>query len=255
MHPRSGGLKSTINKLYLEKSLRAANHIVTVSETMKGEILAAFPGLSITVVNNGLDACQFDAISDLELQTIRETYDLPQQFILTVGHLEERKNHIRLVEAMAHLRDNGRSLPLFIVGNDSGLKASIESRIMSLNLQGSVRILSNLSDPAVRCMYKLASLFVFPSVYEGFGIPILEAMAAGCPMALSDTPVFREITQNNGVYFNALEPASIARAIEAVASSENECDRQVEYGIERVKSFSFDGLAAQIEQLYQALKV
>ena len=113
---------------------------------------------------------------------------------------------MRLVEAMAQLRDRGRSCSLIIVGNDRGGKdrgerEAIEKRIDAMDLIGNVKILRNLNDFEVKCVYKLCNLFVFPSSYEGFGIPILEAMAAGCPMVLSDIPVFREITENRGIYF------------------------------------------------------
>ena len=103
---------------------------------------------------------------------------------------------------------------LVIVGNDSGERKAIQERIDSAKLSANVTFLSGLSDLEVRCAYKLCSLFVFPSSYEGFGIPILEAMAAGCPMVLSDIPVFREITQDKGVYFPHDDVEAMAAAID-----------------------------------------
>lgn len=248
-----GGMKRAAYKLYLEKSIRSADHVITVSEAMKKEILGAFPGVPISVIYNGLDAQHFQELSDGTLQAVRQKYGLPREFILAVGHFEERKNYLRLIDTIAHLRDLGRSCCLVIVGNDSGLKNTIENRIAAFGLDSSVRILSGLSDGEVRCVYKLCKLFVFPSAYEGFGIPILEAMAAGCPMVLSDIPVFREITQGRGVYFPHDDVESMALAIERVLCSSDERIHMVEYGNERVHDFSFINLAAQIESLYRSL--
>jgi glycosyltransferase involved in cell wall biosynthesis len=220
---------------------------------MKAEILSIFPGVPISVIYNGLDATAFDRISEAELQSVRERFSLPEEFILAVGHLETRKNYPRLVDAIARLRDRGRACTLLIVGNDSGMKRAIEERVASAKLEGSVRLLNGLSDLEVRCLYKLCSLFVFPSSYEGFGIPILEAMAANRPMVLSDIPVFREITENKGVYFPHHDVDAMSQAIEKVLSSSSERSRLVKFGNTRVQAFGFQQLAAQVEGLYRSL--
>jgi glycosyltransferase involved in cell wall biosynthesis len=253
VRPELRSFERFAHKLYLEKSLRSADHVITVSETMKEEILKAFPGISISVVYNGLEAQDFQALPENALQLVRQKYDLPQEFVLAVGHFEERKNYLRLIDAIARLRERGHSCCLVIVGNDSGLRNAIDNRIISLELDDRVRILCSLSDLEVRCIYKLCNLFVFPSAYEGFGIPILEAMAAGCPMVLSDIPVFREITEDRGVYFPHDDVDSMARAIDRVLSSSGERKRLVNYGNERVRDFSFDNLAAQVESVYRSL--
>ena len=253
MRPESGVLERAAYRVFFERSLRAADHVVTVSEAMRREILGFFPGIPISVVYNGLDAHGFDAVSEIEQQVVRRKYDLPEEFILAIGHLERRKNYLSLVDAMAKLRNRGRSCSLLIIGNDSGERRAIEERVVSENLSGCVKFLSGLSDFEVRCVYKLCSLLVFPSSYEGFGIPILEAMAAGRPMVLSDIPVFREITEGQGVYFPHDDCEAMASAIELVLSSGLERARLIEYGNERVQAFSFQSLAAQVEGLYRTL--
>ncbi len=253
VHPGKAFLERAAYKAFIGKSLRSADHVVTVSETMKEEILDFYPGIPISVIYNGLDARAFDHVTESDLLAVRQKFALPEEFILAVGHIERRKNHLRLVDAIAQLRDHGRSCSLLIIGNDSGERKAIEERIMSSNLEGHVKILSGLSELEVRCAYKLCSLFVFPSAYEGFGIPILEAMAAGRPMVLSDIPVFREITQDSGIYFPHDDVGSMANAIENVLSSSSERTRLVKYGNTRVQAFSFHSLAAQVEGLYRSL--
>lgn len=253
MYPDYGALQRMAFKAVIGKSLRAADHVITVSEAMKEEILGFYPDVPISVIYNGLDAREFDRVSASDLRTVRLKYVLPEEFILAVGHFERRKNYLRLIDAMARLRDRGRSCALLIVGNDSGLGKTIQERIESVHLSGCVKVLSDLSDLEVRCVYQLCSLFVFPSSYEGFGIPILEAMAAKRPMVLSDIPVFREITQDKGVYFPHDNVELMVLAIESVLSSSSERARLVEYGNERVQAFSFQSLAAQVERLYRSL--
>jgi len=193
MHSEKGVLDRAIFKEVLGRSFKTANHLITVSETMKKEILGFFPNISISVIYNGLDAREFEQISESDLRAFQKKYRLPESFALTVGHFEKRKNYLRLIDAMALLRDRGITCPLLIIGNDSGERKAVEAHMASVNIRDSVKLLSGLTDHEVLCAYKLCCLFVFPSSYEGFGIPILEAMAAGKPMVLSDLSVFREI--------------------------------------------------------------
>ena len=253
INPEYGALSLAVFKTFLGRSIRAADHLVVVSETVKNEILNLYPGVPISVIYNGLDPRGFDKVTASDILKFCHKFAIPDGFILAVGHFEGRKNYLRLIEAMSLLRDRGRSCPLLIIGNDSGERRAIEERVKSLNLSGTVQILSDLSDLEVRCAYKLCDLFIFPSSYEGFGIPILEAMAAGRPMVLSDIQVFQEITENQGIYFPYDDIELMASAIEEGLSSSSERDRLVSYGNERVKAFSFQALAGQLEHLYRAL--
>jgi glycosyltransferase involved in cell wall biosynthesis len=253
VHPEWHGMARHAYKTVLEWSLKAADHVITVSESMKNEINHFYPHVPISVIFNGFDIDETNSISDLDLLAIRRKFSLPLEFILAVGHLESRKNYLRLVDAIALLRNRGHPCSLIVVGNDSGLGRVIQKRVESANLSCCVKLLSGLSDFEVRCVYKLSSMFVFPSSYEGFGIPILEAMAGNCPMVLSDIPVFREITQDQGVYFPPNDVELMAYAIEKVLYSSSEQQRLVEYGNERVKDFSFQSLAIQMEGVYRSL--
>jgi glycosyltransferase involved in cell wall biosynthesis len=253
MHPEAGSLKRVMFKAVVERSLSATGHVVTVSQSMKREILDFFPEIPISVIYNGFDATAYNRISAADVLAVRTKFSLPAEFILSVGHMEKRKNYPRLVEGVALLRDRGVHIPLIIIGNDSGERRVIEKSIKATSLSDQVRILGGLTDLEVGCAYKLCSLFAFPSAYEGFGIPILEAMAAGCPMVLSDIPVFREITQDRAAYFPHDDVGLMAEAIETVLCSSHEQERLVEYGKERVQAFSFKSLAEQMEGLYRSL--
>jgi len=254
MDMENGVLDRTVFKKFLGRSLKTADHVVTVSDAMKNEILGFFPGIPISVIYNGLDTSGFEKVAESDMEAFRIKYGLPEGFVLAVGHFEKRKNYLRLIDAMALLRDRGIVCPLLIIGNDSGERLAVKSRCNEANLADNVKTLSGLTDHEVCCAYKLCSLFVFPSSYEGFGIPILEAMAAQRPMVLSDLPVFREITQNKGIYFPHDDVEAMAHVIEIGLSSSNERTRLIKMGAVRIKDFSFSNLAAQVEALYRAIQ-
>jgi glycosyltransferase involved in cell wall biosynthesis len=237
----------------LRKALSKADHVVTVSEAMKEEILAFYPNTPVSVVYNGLNASVFDSFTHLDSELFLRKYGLAGGFLLAVGHLEPRKNYQRLIEVMAILKQRGHDYPLVIIGNNSGEFTTLSRQIASLNLESRVTILTGLSDLEVRCAYSLSSLLVFPSLYEGFGIPILEAMAAKCPMVLSDLPVFREITGDQSIYFHAEDLEAMADAIIVGSSSSEVREKMIRYGLTRLPDFGFDRLASQIELAYKTL--
>lgn len=235
----------------LMRSIASADIIVTVSRTMKDEILSICPDAEVAVLYNGLDPTPFRTLEESELDGFRRKYRLPQEFLLSVGHFEPRKNYDRLVDAVALLRDRGHCLPLVLIGNDNGERSALAAQVAKLGLTGSVIMLSGLSDHEVRCAYRLCSLFVFPSLYEGFGIPVLESMAARRPMVVSNLPVFRELTEDRYLSFAPEDTAQMASMIDLGLSSDTACDEMIAYGDTRIGDFSFSGLAAVLQQIYE----
>lgn len=240
-------------KSALKRDLRSADHVITVSYSMKAEILRVFPDALVSVIHNGIDALHFSFVTEIDIFNFRNHHQLPQNFLLAVGHLEKRKNYLRLIEAVGLLRKRGNECSLVVIGNDSGEEKVIMDRVRMEGLSDQVILLRGLSDMEVRCAYKACSLFVFPSSYEGFGIPILEAMAADCPMVLSDIPVFRELTENEGVYFQHDDARALANSIEYVLASISERERQIRYGRMRILDFQYVNIACQLAELYNTI--
>jgi len=240
-------------KALLEKTLKSTDRLITVSKSMKDEILSFYPETPISVVYNGVNTIEYNRISINDQDNFRLKYALETGFLLAVGHYEKRKNYLNLIDAIAFLHKQGRYCHLLIIGNDSGEGAIMRDKIKDLNLSAHVTMLSGLSDLEVRCAYKLCSLFVFTSSYEGFGIPILEAMASGTPIVLSELPVFHEITEGEGVYFSPADSHAIASAIDKVLSSENEKYRLIQYGNKRVQDFNFKKIARDLANVYKSL--
>lgn len=249
-------------KLYtriLRSALRRADRVLTVSLTIRGDLLAVEPKASVEVVYNGIDPAAFAPDPDpAAAESTRERLRVPDNFILAVGHLEPRKNYLRLIEAVAHLRASNVDasnveVGLVIVGNDGGEGERIGEFVGRLGLAEQVRLLQGVSHSDLADLYALASLVVFPSTYEGFGIPILEAMAARRPLVLSDIPVFRELTEGRGAYFAPEEPGSIADTIRSVLTQPQRQKALIDYGERRMHDFTFPALARQLEQVYRTL--
>lgn len=253
IYPGNGWLERLLFRRALRTSLKRADRVATVSQTMRAEILAFANMTPVSVVHNGLDSSSFIASDPEHCQDGPLMASLPDRYLLAVGHFEPRKNYATLVAALDLLHRDGMSLPLVIVGNDSGERLRIEAQIASAGLESGVRLLSGLSDRDVRCLYRGASLLVFPSKYEGFGIPLLEAMASGIPVAASDISVFREILGDAGAYFDPDSASEMAGTIRAVLESPERRMQLVERGAARVGNFDFDVLAKDMMAVYQSL--
>jgi glycosyltransferase involved in cell wall biosynthesis len=243
--------RGLVSQSTLRMAFAGADKLITPSHSSKAELLQLYPRSSISVLYNGVDPDSFSGPSDEDLLRVRKKYGLCERFLLSVGHLEKRKNYLRLLKAISILKKRDRNCFLVIIGNDGDDEDAILRQIRALSLSDNVLILKKVPDCEVRSLYRLCSLFVFPSVYEGFGIPILEAMAAQCPMVISDLPVFREITENQSLYFNPNNAESIATEIWNVLNSSVEQKRLIDYGVKRVRDFTYDKLAQRLENIYK----
>jgi glycosyltransferase involved in cell wall biosynthesis len=251
------GVGTTIDRLLARIVLRdafdRASHIVTVSGAVRDEILARHPSADVSLIHNGIDRAAFEAPDPDLIAATRERYALPGAFALCVGHLEPRKNLPLLIDAVAILRRRGRARPLVIVGRDGGQRRTIAARIARLRVETLVTLIDDADDAALRGLYAASSLVVMASRDEGFGIPLLEAMAAGKPLVLSDIPVFRELTQARGCYFGVDDAQGAAAAIDRVWTDAAVRDRLVGLGRDRVRDFGFDRLADRMSSLYASL--
>jgi glycosyltransferase involved in cell wall biosynthesis len=178
----------TLNRLYLKLftrwSVQRARRIIAVSESTKRDLVQHY-GISparIDVVYNGVDP-SFRLLPAAEVAAFKAERGLPDRFILFVGTLEPRKNVVRLIESYAHL-PKARP-PLMLVGGRGWLYDKIFARVEALNLADEIRFVGYIPAEDLCLWYNAADLFVYPSLYEGFGLPPLEAMACGTPVVTS----------------------------------------------------------------------
>lgn len=214
--------------------LKYSKHIITVSEFSKKEISSYF-GINeakISIVYNGVDG-KFEP-KKLENQ---------ERYILGVSSIAYHKNFISLVEAFLKLKTKG--IKLYIVGglNEKIFGKDSKKILNRVKNNDDIEFLGRVDDDKLIELYSNAICFVYPSLYEGFGIPPLEAQACGCPVVLSDIPVFKEIYRDSAVYFNPLDPDDIANKIEEVLNDDNLRVSLTKKGFENAKKYTWENSA------------
>ena len=156
-------------------SLKNSDHLIAVSNQTKKDILAFQKHPQINVIPNGLNIKKFESITELELSDIKQKYSLPKEFLLAVGHLEPRKNYLKLIKAYKNLKNERNLGPLFIVGNNNGQKRELIKLISELELDQSVFIYSGLSDKELICFYKVILISVICILFRGFWNPYIRS--------------------------------------------------------------------------------
>ncbi len=218
-----------------------ANRIIAISENTKKDIIELLhvKPEKIDVIYHG---------TSMHIHKRQPSLRLPKRFILFVGSRCSYKNFNRFLNAFALVSHNDKEL--FAICTGVPFNPDEEQRIEKLNLKN--RILQfNVSDKQLEELYSQALLFVYPSLYEGFGIPILEAYACHCPVALSRASCFPEIANEAAIYFDPYSEEDMARAIKKVIYNENQRILLIEKGKERLKLYSWEKATEQTEQTYQ----
>ena len=239
------------------RAIRRADIVFSISEFTKTEICEAYdiaPG-KVVVAPIPRDNA-FRKIDDDEyLESIRHQYGLPECFLLCVGHLEPRKNLPRVIEAYAAARARVKQrFGLVILGRKNHNWADIFAAVRSIDVREDIIFTGYVQDSHMPAIYSLAECLVFPSLHEGFGIPVLEAMSVGVPVITSNTTALKEVGGNAAILVDPCSIDSIATAIETVLT-DSECRRMaVEKGFARAAEFDASTTAAIIVDGYQALR-
>lgn len=179
---------------------------------------------------------------------ILSKYKINKKYILSVGRLETKKNTIRLVDAYDRTRSKGLNLELVLVGGKGVGYEKVKKRIESSPYKQDILELGFVSDSHLSCLFKTASIFVFPSLYEGFGIPVLQAFASGCPVVASDIPALKEIGKDACLYAKHTSSQDISDKILEVLDDEILQEEIVFRGRERAKEFSWEKTAEMVWQ-------
>jgi glycosyltransferase involved in cell wall biosynthesis len=231
-----------IKGVYLRRRLRAtarnAAMLLPMSQATATDLqerLGADPQ-HMTVIPPVLEAV-FQPPAPGAIDQCRQRYKLPARFWLYVAHMYAHKNHTRLLEAYRALkRENPQAWPLVLRGDPQPAGPDVPGLVAEYGLAGDVIVLPRLSPADLPALYGAASALVFPSVYEGAGLPLLEAQACGCPVVASNIPAVREFAGDAAVYFNPLDAADIRRAMMALTAESPLRDRLRHLGLERAET-------------------
>jgi glycosyltransferase involved in cell wall biosynthesis len=240
--------------LLIPRSLRRADAIVAPSAFTKREIGRYYqtPAEKIRVIPNALSLLPESGLSP---EALREKYALPEAFVLAIGTLQPRKNLPTLIRAVAELRERVPEAALVLVGNPEGhhFDAGIPKAIEETGLGEAVIFPGYIETPDLLGVLRLARVYAFPSLYEGFGIPMLEAFAAGVPVAASDIGALREVGGEAACYFPPRDIAACRDALYTLFVRDAERHNLISQGKERLARFSWQKSGAALRALYQEL--
>jgi glycosyltransferase involved in cell wall biosynthesis len=239
----------------------SADAFIAVSNAVKDDVVR-FVGVSpdkVVAIHNGFEPTRFTRVIDPQrLDEVRRKYQLPERFIVWVGQIESRKNVGRLLQAFARIRGEFPH-ELVIAGAQRftfpmAAGAAEELKLIErLNLQDRVRATGWISHEDLPAVYSLADLFAFPSLYEGFGIPLLEAMACGCPIVTANTCAPPEVVDSAAYLVDPLSVDDIENGLRSVLSDSQERSRLISAGLIRARDFSWEKCARQVLDLFESV--
>ena len=238
----------------LPYSINKADRIIAVSHTVKNDILQKFPGCSskIEVIYHGIDNIFREAPTTEKLREVRQKYGLPEKYILFVGNIEPKKNIARLIEAFRNLVKHSEIPHSLVIAGQFAWKCK---DIIQVKKQNDKRIIfpGYIHQSDLPAVYSLADLFVFPSLYEGFGIPPLEAMACGVPAIVSNAGALPEITAGNAFMIDPLSVASIETAMYKLLHENDLRNNFIEKGRIHIEKFNWKTTWEKTAKLYHSL--
>lgn len=246
---RYGSSERDYHQFSMDMALKHATRIMTVSEFSKQEICDVY-GLEqdrIDVIPNGLNE-----LHTADPDTVLAHQGVNGPYICFVGRIEQKKNVPRLIEAFSILkREYAYPGQLVLVGSPGYQYEEVAKRIRHYGLERDIVETGWADGRTLGTLVRHAQLFVLPSLYEGFGIPILEAMRLETPVACSAIPALQEVGSDAAAYFDPAHPASIAECCHAVLTDNNMRDRLIQNGVERARAFSWERTARESWRVIQ----
>ena len=245
------------NRWVSQWAAERADHIIAVSHATKADIVSqlGIPAHKISVVHNAIKTIFQPNVSETQAESVRRQYDLDEPFILGMGSADPRKNMMGLVSAYARLpREHRSRYQLVVIWTHSLLQNELLSRIGQLGIHDRVRFLKHVPDRDLALIYNQASLFVFPSHYEGFGLPPLEAMACGTPVVAADNSSIPEVVGEAGIVADSEDFGALALAMARVLDDPALQVELVRKGLERARHFSWERFGRQTLEVYELAK-
>jgi glycosyltransferase involved in cell wall biosynthesis len=250
-------LRRYLNRV-VPRSVARATHVLADSRATQYDLIELF-GASpdkITTMYGGVEA-RFAPVRDPErLAAVRAKYKIgPQPFVLGLGTIQPRKNYLRLIQAFSNLKPQAPDLKLAIVGGKGWLYDSIFAVVEQLGLEGQVMFPGFADDDDLPALYSAAELLAYPSLYEGFGLPVLEAMACGAPVVTSNTSSLVEVGGDATLLVEPTDVEAIAGAIRRILTDAGLRHRLVARGFEQARRFTWEQAALQLSHVYERIGV
>jgi glycosyltransferase involved in cell wall biosynthesis len=245
--------------LHTKRVVNRANKVITVSDSTKDDLISIFnlPPSKISVIHNALDDRFTLTTAADDPAKVLERYQLKDPFILYSGRIRPHKNLHRLIEAFAVLKNELgstgplRNLKLIIIGDELSQHQYLRLTVISSGVQQDVRFFGFVPYPVLRVFYQSAAMFAFPSLYEGFGLPPLEAMANRTAVLASNTSSLPEVLEDAALLVNPENVFEIARGMKTILLDDDARQRLIEKGVRQVTKFSWKLAAKRVVETYE----
>lgn len=232
-------------------AIRNADHLIAVSESTKRDILRWYPSVKeehITVVYHGFDAELFSPERNMiEENRVKKSLDIDGEYLLYSGAIQPRKNLEVLIEAFEILKQHGaaKNLKLVLAGGDAWLSDLVHAKATQSVFRDDIIMPGQIAFGDLGHLMRGASVYVFPSLYEGFGIPVLEALASRIPVITADNSSLREVGGNAVEYFSAGDASALAEKIRMVIVDESLRNGMIARGLKQIEKFSWEKCAKE----------
>src|ERR1700730_6274872 len=242
-------------KALIRGSAKRADHIITVSEYSKQDIVRTYriPEDKVTVTYEGASQEFRPGDKEKAREELDRKYGIRGEFVLYLGRLQARKNLTRVVDAFARVHQAGFPHKLVLAGKQDTLFEPVLRRIRELKLENDVILPGFLPTDDVPLFYNAAEMFVYPSLYEGFGLPLVEAMACGLPVITSRGSSLEEVAGDAALLVDPLSESSIANGMQRILEDSSLRARLCQAGLSRSKLFDFEKTARQTMDVYESL--
>jgi glycosyltransferase involved in cell wall biosynthesis len=247
------------NRIYLRvmmpRFLRRADRVIVVSEHTRGDALRHYglDPVSVDVIPEGVDPWFTPEQPPARIDAVRRRFELPPRYVLSVGTIQPRKNLVSLLEAFAVLRRREPDLGLVVAGARGWLYESFFDRRRALGLEEAVVVTGAVSDDDLPALYAGAEVFAYPSVYEGFGLPPLEAMASGTPVVSSNATSLPEVVGDAGVLVEPLDVDAWVTEIDRLLHDDDRRRDLRDRGLARAQTFTWERAARRTLDVYGSL--
>ncbi|MDR2847938.1 MAG: glycosyltransferase family 4 protein [Bacteroidales bacterium] len=250
-----GYYKPIDRAIYLKKmryACREADHIVTVSDSTRRDVISYFgvDPQKISVIYQGCDDSFHMTVSDAKKKEVKTKYGLPEKFMLSVGTIEARKNLLLTVKAMLHI---SKDIHLVAVGRQTAYAEQVKDFVAKNHLEARVHLLTGVPLSDLPAIYQSAQLFVYPSFYEGFGIPVIEALYSNLPVIAAIGSCLLEAGGHHSVYVSPENEKALAEEITKIMSNDALRAKMITEGKKHAFRFDDQFLSQQMIQLYQSV--
>ncbi len=240
-----------IYALKVERACNIADKIVAVSQKTKDDIieLLHIDPQKIEVIYQGCDPAFIGRQTEEQKKAISIKYGLPKSFLLCIGTVEERKNLLLLAKALSYVDD----IPLVVAGKSTKYLDEVKLYLVNNNLMHRVIFLPGVNFTDLPAIYQMASVFIYPSRYEGFGIPVLEALRSGIPVIAATGSCLEEAGGPDSLYTNPDNETELAEKINLILNDKNLAQNMVTQGLKYAANFDEKKLAAQLMEVYNTV--